>query len=47
MHKIANIVNFRFLYICSFFLFLLQMVWIDVNLDVSGCKGITFQGFRL
>ena len=35
IHKIANISNFVFLYICSF-LHLLHVVLINVELDVSG-----------
>ena len=45
MHKIGNIginANFVFSYICSFLLYFYHMISVNIKLDVSGYKRITF-----
>ena len=51
-HKIGNIgivCNFvlPYIYICSFLLYLQHMMLVNMKTDISGCKRITFQSYRL
>ena len=46
-HKIGIIANFVFPYICSFYLYLHQLMLFNVKLDKSGKNSIKFQGCRL
>ena len=46
-HKVGNvgiIANFVFTYICSFLLYLQQMISVNMKLEIKGYMGIIFQG---
>ena len=50
MYKIGNIAiiaNFVFPYICSFLHYLHHIMIVNEKLEVSGCKRIIFQGYKL
>ena len=53
MHKIGNIAiiaiiaNFVFPYICSFLHYLQHIMIVNEKLEVSGCKRIIFQSYKL
>ena len=49
-HRIANIgiiAKFVFPHICSFLLYMHHMMLVNIKLDISGHKLITFQGYKL
>ena len=50
MHKIDNIgiiTSFVFPYISNFLLYLCHKMFVNMKLDISGCKSSTFQGYRI
>ena len=48
-YKVGNvgiIANFVFPYICSFLLYLHQLMLVNVKLEIKGCRRIIFQGYN-